>query len=199
MLSFYITFITLFIIALPCTFLIFYLIYSVELSSQRKHQETINTTAIAELSQLNLQYTKIFYMSDNATIDQENITKKQFLINDKEKQIYFIDYERGNILCVPFTEILNYEVYENGDSITSGAGAGGLFLGVFGAQTTGMCKELRLIIRLKRYDNSQITYDLISNTFLGMGINKSTQTYKECISTLQNVVSFLEVVKSENK
>ena len=62
-----------------------------------------------------------------------------------------------------------------------------------------MCKELKLIIRLKRYDISQVCYEIISNTVLNTGINKSTQPYKQCISTLQEVVSLLEVIKHENE
>lgn len=192
------TFLTLFFIALPGTFLVLYLIYRSGLSSRRNCQETLNTKALNQLSQSGFRYTKIFYLTDNATVHYDNIVKKQLLINDKEKQIYFIDYERSKILSVHFSEILNYQIYENGDTLTTGAHAG-LGLGIFGAQTTGMCKELKLMIRLKRYDNSQITYNLISNTYLSMGINKSTETYKECISSLQNIVSFLEVVINENR
>ncbi len=61
-----------------------------------------------------------------------------------------------------------------------------------------MCKELKLIIRLNKYDTSQICYEIIFNTSFNMGINKSSSTYKQCINTLQEVVSFLEVVKNEN-
>lgn len=61
-----------------------------------------------------------------------------------------------------------------------------------------MCKDLKLIIRLNNYDNPQLVYNIISNTTFNIGINKSSHIYKQCIETLQEVVSFLEVVKNDN-
>lgn len=89
----------------------------------------------------------------------------------------------------------DYEVYENGSQQTYG----GAFYGLFGAETSGSCKELKLIVRINRYDISQICYEIIFDTTFNIGINKSSEIYKQCIGTLHEVVSFLEVVKNENK
>ena len=62
-----------------------------------------------------------------------------------------------------------------------------------------MCKDLKLIIMLNSYKNAQIVYNIISNTTFNTGLNKSTSQYKSCICSLQEVVSFLEVVKNENR
>ena len=62
-----------------------------------------------------------------------------------------------------------------------------------------MCKDLKIIIRLNSYENAQIVYNIISNTTFNTGLNKSTSQYKSCISSLQEVVSFLEVVRNENR
>ena len=74
-----------------------------------------------------------------------------------------------------------------------------MFGGIFATETNGMCKDLKLIIRLNSYENAQIVYNIISNTTFNAGLNKSTSQYKSCISSLQEVVSFLEVVKNENR
>lgn len=192
-----ITYFTLLIIAIPCVFLILYLIYRSGLSSQRKEQGEINSKAINQVIQSKFQYTKIFYITDQSTINHDNFTKKQILINDQAKQICFIDYVRKNVVLVPFNEILDYKIYENNDTVTTGAHAG-IGIGLFSAQTTGMCKNLQLIIQFNQYNHAQLTYDIIFDSYLKIGINKSTKTYKECISSLQEIMSFLEVIKNEN-
>ena len=108
-------------------------------------------------------------------------------------------YKKEKIIIVGFNEVLNYEVYENGSNSTFGGNAGGLFGGIFAAETNGMCKDLKLIIRLNSFENAQIVYNIISNTTFNAGLNKSTSQYKSCISSMQEVVSFLEVVKKQNR
>lgn len=103
-------------------------------------------------------------------------------------------------IIVDFNEILDYEIYENGSTVTFGGGGRfGIGSGLFGAETTGVCKDLRLIIRLKHYEKSQVVYDIISNTPLNSGIDKTNRIYKACIASLQEAASFFEVVKQENK
>ena len=110
-----------------------------------------------------------------------------------------MDYKSGNLLVLTFDEILNYELYEDGSHQTVGGNIGGLFSGFFGAETTGTCKELKLIVRLKKYDTPQVCYEIISDTIFNIGIDKSSKPYKQCVSTLQEVVSFLEFIKHENE
>ena len=178
--------------------LIIWAVHQSGVSNARKNQESINSKANKTLTSSNFNITKKFYLNDYATYNQSNNCKKFIAIDNDNKQICLIDYEKGSMLIVEFNEILNYEVYENGSNTTTGGSIGGFWSGIFGAETNGMCKDLKLIIRLKRYDTSQVSYEIISNTSFNMGINKSTQPYKQCISTLQEVISFLEVVKNEN-
>ena len=60
------------------------------------------------------------------------------------------------------------------------------------SEESGLCKELKLIIRINRYDISQVCYEIIFDSMFNIGINKSTTIYQQCISTLHEVVSFLE-------
>ena len=187
-----------FLIVFLGTLLIIGAVHQSGVSNTRKNQENINSKANDSLKNSNFKSTKKFYLNDYATYNQSNNCKKFIAVDNDNKQICLIDYEKGSMLIVEFNEILNYEVYENGSNQTVGGNIGGFWSGIFGAETNGMCKELKLIIRLKRYDTSQVSYEIISNTSFNMGINKSTQPYKQCISTLQEVVSFLEVIKNEN-
>lgn len=186
------------VLALIAIFAIAGVQYLAWISNTRKNQENINLKAGESLKNTNFKISKRFYINDCATYNQQKKRKKIVAIDNDNKQICLIDYEKGSLLIVGFNEILNYEIYENGSNLTSGVNFGGVWSGIFGAETNGMCKELKLIIRLKRYDISQVQYDIISNTFFNIGINKSTLPYKQCISTLQEFVSFLEVVKNEN-
>lgn len=168
------------------------------LSNARKNQQNINSKVNTFLNNSNFNITKKFYLNDFATYNQSNICKKFIAIDNDKKQICLINYEKGSIFLVNFSEILNYELYENGSNVTTGGSIGGFWSGIFGAETNGMCKDLKLIIRLKRYDTSQVSYDIISNTTFNIGIDKSSVTYKRCVTTLQEVISFLEVLKNEN-
>ena len=187
-----------FLIVFLGTLLIIRAVHQSGVSNARKNQENINSKANDSLKNSNFKLTKKFYLNDYATYNQSNNCKKFIAVDNDNKQICLIDYEKGSLLIVEFNEILNYELYENGSNQTVGGNIGGFWSGIFGAETNGMCKDLKLIIRLKRYDTSQVSYEIISNTSFNMGINKSTQPYKQCISTLQEVVSFLEVIKNEN-
>ncbi len=187
-----------FLIVFIGTLLIIWAVHQSGVSNARKNQENINSKANKSLTSSNFNITKKFYLNDYATYNQSNNCKKFIAVDNDNKQICLIDYEKGSMLIVEFNEILNYEVYENGSNTTTGGSIGGFWSGIFGAETNGMCKDLKLIIRLKRYDTSQVSYEIISNTSFNMGINKSTQPYKQCVSTLQEVVSFLEVIKNEN-
>lgn len=174
------------------------IVKQVNLSNIRKQQEELNKKVDILLQNAKFKQTKVFFLNDHATHDQDNSCKKHISIDNKNKKICLIDYTKGSLLIVGFNEILNYEIYENGSQQIEGGNIGGLWSGLFGAETNGMCKDLKLIIRLKRYDISQVCYEIISNTNFNIGINKSTPVYKQCVNTLQEVVSFLEVVKNEN-
>lgn len=168
------------------------------LSNIKKRQEEINNKANHSIQNTEFKQTKIFFLNDYATYNQGNSCKKYISIDNENKKICLIDYSKGSLLIVGFDEILNYEIYENGSQQTIGGNVNGFWSGLFGAETNGMCKELKLIIRLNKYDTFQICYEIIFNTSFNIGINKSSSTYKQCINTLQEVVSFLEVVKNEN-
>lgn len=196
---YYFTYWSIFIFVFLGIMLIILIVHQTEVSNTRKKQEQINLKADNAIKSSQFNITKIFYLNDCFTYDKSDNYKKFIAVDNDNKRIGLIDYEKGNLLIVEFSEILNYEIYENGSKATTGGSIGGFWSNIFGAETNEMCKDLKIIIRLKRYDISQISYEIISDTILNVGINKSTQQYKQCISTLQEVVSFLEVIKNENQ
>lgn len=195
---FYLTFLLVFMVIFIGALLIMIAVHQSSISNTRENQERINLKAKNFIESSNFKITKIFYLNDYATYNKDNSCKKFVAVDNDNKNIFLIDYEKGNLLVVKFSEILNYELYENGSNQTIGGNIGGFWSGIFGAETNVMCKDLKLIIRLKRYDTLQVCYEIISNTALNIGIDKSTRPYKQCISTLQEIVSFLEVIKNEN-
>lgn len=168
------------------------------LSNIRKRQKEINNKANQYIQNTEFRQSKVFYLNDYATYNQDNYCKKFIAVDSDNREICLINYFKGSLLIVGFDEILNYEIYENGSQQTVGGTVNGFWSGIFAAETTGNCKELKLIIRLNRYDISQICYEIIFNTSFNVGVSKSSQIYKQCINSLQEVVSFLEVVKNEN-
>lgn len=178
-------------------FIIILVMINSKSSNMRKEQTEINNNVKTLLhGNDNFKQGKILYLNDYATFDQANVCKKFIAIDIENKKVGLVDYKKKSLMVVGFDEILNYEIYENGTNQTFGGAVGWFGSGIFGAETEGVCKELKLIIRLNRYDISQICYEIIYDNFLG--VDKTSKPYKQCIATLQEAVSFLEVVKSEN-
>ena len=100
-----------------------------------------------------------------------------------------------------FKDIINYEMYDNNTQSMSGSSyewGKKRRLTTYESKTVETCKDLRLIIRLKNAQTFQVTYDLV-NTFCNFGITKTSSIYNSCISSIQNAISFLEVLVAENK
>lgn len=161
-------------------------------------QYEINRKTIDYLQTHGFNVSKIFYITDSYTYNKENPYKKMVVADNEGKKICLIDYISKKHYIIDFKEFLNYELYENGGNVTNGSAIGGMGIGVFGAETIGNCKDLKLIIRIKSLTTPQVAYEIISNYMAGMGVNKSAPLYRACISSLQELISFFEVVKNAN-
>lgn len=123
------------------------------------------------------------------------------LIDDESKQIIF---KKGsqNSLPIKFSEILNYEIYENDSSVVKGTAGkalvGGLFFGLGGMivgssmkkSVQDNCNSLKLIIRINNINQPQILIDYISN----VNYSKNSYTYKAMKDNLIEVCSTLEYI-----
>lgn len=163
-----------------------------------KKRAEINATLAQTAKSHGLHIDKVFVIDDHQTFDKkEQSIKPQFLIDMTAKKMIFVDYDKPLTVIVGFEEFLNYEIYENGSMAFSGGAVGGLLVGGFWGESVGKCNNLRLIIRLKRYDCPQMVYDIIAKTPLNLGIVKTSKAYQTCVSSMQELASFFEILKSE--
>lgn len=126
------------------------------------------------------------------------------LIDDESKQIIL---KKGSHYSLPikFSEILNYEIYENDSSVVKGTAGkalvGGLFFGL-GGMIVGSsmkrsiqdnCNSLKLIIRINDISQSQISINYFSN----VNYSKNSYTYKAIKDNLIEVCSTLEYIMNK--
>ena len=149
-------------------------VYSSKSSDKKHNQQSINKKVLESLNNTQFNITKIFYLNDIFTWNKENNIKQIIIVDNDSKKIAFVDYQTESYSIVDFTEIINYEIYENGGTTTTSVGALGC-LSVFGADTTGNCKDLKLIIRLNSLDKPHIVYNIISEKFMNGGVNNGKQ------------------------
>lgn len=130
-------------------------------------------------------------------------TKYKVMIDEEKRQFLF---KKGAIVSkiYNFTDLINYEVYENNNQIVSGrAGSslvGGALFGLGGAivgssmsrKVSEKCDQLSVCIRLNDIRNPQILIEYIKNN----SINKNSFIYKNARENLQYLCSLLECIMS---
>lgn len=101
-----------------------------------------------------------------------------------------------------FSQLINYEVYENGSSKVKGTagkaliggaffGLGGLILGSsMSKQINENCNQLKLIIRVNDSENPQMEITYLKN----VNLDKSGKIYRNIKTNLQEVCSILEYI-----
>jgi hypothetical protein len=138
---------------------------------------------------------KLFAIDDAST---------KLLINNQSKTFV---YQKGtyNSKTYNFSDLINYEVYENGQSQVQGrAGSaliGGAFFGLGGMivgssmsrNINDKCNQLQLIIRLNDFNSPQIIIDYCKNS----NLDKSSILYRNIKNNLQTVCSMLEYMLNE--
>lgn len=144
---------------------------------------------------------KKYYIEDVSSFYIKKEDSKQTIYVDyKNKKLCLILYgNKYSYKIIDFDEILNYEVYEDSQTLFSASSVGVGGAAVYGGKTKKNIKTLRLIIRLKRYDIPQISYDLIPSGDFKISINTSTETYRAIVASLQEIISFFELIKYESE
>lgn len=185
------------VIALVFGFIALHL--AITTSKTRKKQFAINQHAMDYLYQIGFTFTSVFYFCDQATFRKSNEYKKMLAVDNVNKQFALVNYNNGHTIVADYSEFLNYEIYENSNMVMTGGAIGGFGLGFFGATQSGQCKDLRLIMRLTRPDTPHVAYDVLPRTFLNIGVHKNSKAYRDCLASLQEMVSFFEVIKNQNE
>lgn len=177
---------------------VYYCLWSANRKKYLQKRAEINATLSQTAKSNGLNIDKVFVINDYQAFNKQNAEMKpQFLIDTTAKKMILVDYDKPMTVVVEFEEFLNYEIYENGSMAFSGGAMGGLLVGGFWGESTGRCNNLRLIIRLKRYDCPQMAYDVITKTFMNMGTAKTSKAYQTCVSSMQELASFFEILKNE--
>lgn len=142
-----------------------------------------------------------FVLSKIINIRQYNFSYVNIFIDNTNKK--FI-YQKDNTYSklYNFSDLISYEVYENGKSQVEGTAGtaliGGAFFGLGGLIVGSnvsrdiyeKCNQLKLIIRLNDIQNPQIVITYLE----GANCDKSSATYKKIIENLQSVCSMLEYI-----
>ena len=145
-----------------------------------------------------------FIISKTIPILASGWSSTKLLIDNQNKK--FI-YQKGKIYSntYKFSDIINYEVYENGKSQVQGrAGSaliGGAFFGLGGLivgssmsrNINEKCNQLKLIIRLNDFNCPQIVITYVDN----VDWDKNGWTYRNMKENLQSVCSMLEFMLNE--
>lgn len=142
-----------------------------------------------------------FAVSKTISIAASGRSSSKLLIDNEHK--LFI-YQQGNSLSKTyhFSDLINYEVYENGQSKVKGrAGSaliGGAFFGLTGLIVGSSrsraieekCNQLKLLIRLNDLDHPQIVITYVDN----IAYDKTGHVYRAMKENLQQVCATLEYI-----
>lgn len=132
-----------------------------------------------------------------------------YFIADEKNKLWIIPGKKGVIPKVyKFTDIVNYELLEDGETITKGGGlgraiAGGILFGGVGAVVGGVTggrksKELINSLRIKITIKNNRTPELYIN-LITMKTKSTSMLYKLSYEGAQSVLSILDLIADENK
>lgn len=152
---------------------------------------TVNEMARKKFKEENFVVEKYIYLNDSNTANCSNFEKKFIALNITQRKIGLIDYENSKVLVTKFCDVLDFEVYENNVNFLIGREIGDEIIDI---RQEVNCKDLKLIITLKNYENSSVIYNLVCKT----DVAKDSSLYKKIIFSLQNCISFLKIIKEEN-
>ncbi len=165
---------------------------------QRLLPDFTNKAVVQKEQNVN-QISEDFYADKTIKLATGGWSSAVILIDNEKKK--FI-YRKGKTLsrAYKFSDIINYEVYENSNSKVKGTagkaliggaffGLGGLIVGnSMGKKINEKCNQLHLIIRLNDINTPQIDLKYIDN----VEYDKDGFIYRNMKSNLQEVCSILE-------
>lgn len=151
---------------------------------------------------------KGFYVSKQLNVNNnflfiDGINKKFMIL--KETYIWSKLKNRKYSKIYDYSNLIKYEIFENGSQVVSGTsgrsliggalfGLSGAIIGSSGKRTINdICNELKLVLYINDIDNS-----FVSIAFLAGGWKKNTNIYKASVLKLQEWCSILELMLNDN-
>ena len=152
--------------------------------------------------------------SKRSEANKKEARRKQAIKDTQTKCIgdYLYVNEKNGTFCVPsadyaqfyFSDLIDYQVIENGDVVFEGsllgtavgAMAGGLtgaLLGASASKATGVCKELKIKLRVNSID-----HPIIYITLIDSDTKKWYKEYKTAVDTADELSGVLSVIKARN-
>lgn len=132
--------------------------------------------------------------------------KNHFIVDNSNNKVYIsANGQQGQ--TYNYTDIIDYEIVEDGQSLTKGTGGkaaiGALTFGVAGAivgssmkKQKNMCTSLQLIITVNDIINSNIVMQLIDTKWVKDGVEKNSIIYKSAFEFAKNITSTLKAIKN---
>lgn len=127
-------------------------------------------------------------------------------IDTTNKLLGTYSYYENTSKIIKFNEVLDFEIFENGNSVvssrTGSAVVGGLLFGglgaVAGASGSRTISENCSNLKLKIYTNN-IQYSVIMLDFLEKGISKSSILYEQLTEVINEMISLLKIAREHNR
>ncbi len=130
-------------------------------------------------------------------------SKYSLLVDELGKKFALIDVNQGEYYVYNFSDLIDYNILEDGNSIISGTSGGalvgGLLFGGVGAvvgasgqrKTSKTCSSMSVVITVNDLSNPQLNISLITKE-----IETSCEEYEIAMDTASKFQSVLAVVKS---
>ncbi len=151
----------------------------------------------------------IDFINKNGLNSSKKIAFKNIVrldIDTNKKLLGTYSYYENTSKIIKFNEVLDFEVFENGNSVvssrTGSAVVGGLLFGglgaVAGASGSRTISENCSNLKLKIYTNN-IQYSVIMLDFLEKGISKSSALYEQLTEVINEMISLLKIAREHNR
>lgn len=149
------------------------------------------------------------FIKQNGMKDSQSISFKKYVrldIDTKAKLLGVYSYYEDVSSILTFDEILDFEIFENGNSVVSSRTgstiAGGLLFGGLGAMAgasgsrtiSDTCSTLKINIYTTNVNSSVITLD-----FLEGAIPKNSIIYEDLKDKINKMISFLKIAREYNR
>lgn len=198
--------------------LIGFVVY-LEVKSERKHKNTSDVFGMKQknlISELqnddnykidkNIEIKKITNVTLNGRLKKNMDPASYLLIDDTNKLFWILAAGEDKIRKFNYSDLIEFEVKQNGVSIVSGsvgsAIVGGLAFGTTGAiigssssnTISQKINDLSLIIRVSNFTDPSVRIILVDTPIFERDVK-----YKELMSNLETVISYLTFIKNYNE